>query len=284
MASTHRRVLVTGAYGYLGSRIRAALDAAGWETHALVRSPRADDDASPWRLGVPPSVDLSRFDALVHCAYDFSLRRRSELWQTNVVGSATLLDAASRGGVGRIVVLSSMSAYPGTRQLYGNAKLAIEESTLALGGIVVRPGLVYGSEPGGMVGTMLRLSRLPLVPLIGAGSRQFPVLDSDLADTVVAILERPSWISEVIGVAQAEPMRFRDVVETLMHRNGGGGRLIELPSQPVYWALRAAEAIGLRFPFRADSVIGLTRPAPAVPRSRAFPDIPDRVQVLTHQR
>jgi len=40
-----------------------------------------------------------------------------ELWQQNVVGSRRLVEAASVAGVGRIIFISSMSAYFGTRRL-----------------------------------------------------------------------------------------------------------------------------------------------------------------------
>src|SRR5580700_10830525 len=111
----------------------------------LVRRPRPGDRALPWRLGEdPPAELLQRADALVHCAYDFAPRRRDAVWRVNVEGSAALLAAAERARVRRILVLSSMSAYQGTRQIYGEAKLAIEDATLRVGGIAVRAGLVYG--------------------------------------------------------------------------------------------------------------------------------------------
>ena len=62
----------------------------------------------------------------------------------------------------RILVLSSMSAFEGTRQLYGRAKLAIETMTVASGGCALSPGLVYGERPGGMAGALRELTRLPV--------------------------------------------------------------------------------------------------------------------------
>jgi len=38
-----------------------------------------------------------------------------------------------------------------------------------------------------------------------------------------------------------------------------------LPAAWLYRALRAAEATGIRAPFRADSLLGLVQPAPDVP-------------------
>ena len=154
---------------------------------------------------------------------------------------------------------------------YGQAKLAIEEITLDLGGIAVRPGLVYGSDSGGIVGTLLHLARLPVLPLIGAASLQYPVHDEDVAGAIARILGTPDWLSEVIGIAQPEPLRFREILETLASRQRRKCKFVPVPWHPIYWTLRAAEAVRLSLPLRSDSVLGLVRPAPYVPASRSFP-------------
>jgi nucleoside-diphosphate-sugar epimerase len=269
-----RIAVITGAYGYLGSLIRRRLDAAGWSTRALVRSPHPGDRASRWSLGEPPPEDaLQQADALVHCAYDFRPRDAAGIWRENVEGSRTLLRAAKAHGVPRLLVLSSMSAYEGTTQVYGRGKLALEAATLELGGIAVRPGLVYGDAAGGMAGTLGRLTHLPLVPMIAGSARQFPVHDADLAGAVVHILEAPTWTPEVIGVAQPSSVTFRELVAALAAREGRSCRFVPVPWQAVYWTLRIAEAVGLPVPLRSDSVLGLVRPAPHVPVSSAFPDL-----------
>lgn len=269
-----RTGVVTGASGYLGALIRGRLDAAGWSTHALVRSPRPGDRASRWSLGQPPPEEaLQQADALVHCAYDFRPRDAAGIWQANVEGSRTLLQAAKDHGVPRLLVLSSMSAYEGTTQLYGRAKLAIEAVTIKLGGIAVRPGVVYGDAPGGMAGTLSRLTRLPLVPLIAGRARQFPVHEADFADAVVRILEAPTWTPEVVGVAQPSSVTFRELLAALAAREGRSCRFVPVPWQAVYWTLMIAEAVRLPVPLRSDSVLGLVRPATHVPVSSEFPDL-----------
>ena len=143
-------VAITGAYGYIGRLLGRRFEAAGWSVRALVRSPKEGDRlARRYELGLPPADGLlDSVDVLVHCAYDLSLFRREDVWRVNVEGSSELLRTAVRAGVPRIIVLSSMSAYEGTTQLYGQVKLAIEAATMAVGGCPVRPGLVYGDDPG----------------------------------------------------------------------------------------------------------------------------------------
>jgi nucleoside-diphosphate-sugar epimerase len=274
------RALVTGAYGYLGSLFRGSLEEAGWTTTALVRTPKSGDSAARWSLDAPPSEDLlGSCDALVHCAYDFEPRSREDVWAVNVAGSVQLLDAAAKAGVGRILVVSSMSAYEGTGQIYGQAKLAIEQATLDAGGVAIRPGLVWGNDPHGMSGTLRRLTKLPVLPDFGPGARQFPVHEDDLARTVVEILTSSGWTPEVFGVAQPRAVDFRSVLLALADDDGRRHRFVRVPWQALYGVLAVAEKMRVS-PVRADSILGLVRPAADVPSSVAFPDLGTKMREL----
>ena len=276
-----RTIAITGAYGYLGSLLRRRLEGAGWQTRALVRSPRSGDSAVAWRLTDSSSDDaLQHTDALLHCAYDLALTKREDIWRSNVEGTRRLLESARRAGVARLLVLSSMSAYEGTTQIYGQAKLAIEELTVAAGGIAIRPGLVYGDSAGGMAASLLKLTKLPLVPLIGGGARQFPVHEDDFAASIVTVLEAPTWTPEVFGVAQPRAVSFRTLLASLAAKNGRDCRFVRVPWQLLYGALRLLELARAPLPVRSDSLLGLVRPAPSVPRSRSFPALLETLRQL----
>lgn len=268
--------LITGAYGYLGSRIRAALDELGWDTVALVRTPRPGDSAVRWTLGDKLPAGVSA-DVLVHCAYDMRVRRWDDICAVNVDGSAALLRSARRAGVDRILVLSSMSAYEGTKQRYGRAKLAIERCALECGAIAVRPGLVYGADAGGMGGTLRSLTKLPLTPVITGAARQFPVREPDFLRAVVRILTAESWRPEVFGIAQPDFVSLAALLRGIAAEDGRRVRLVPVPWQLVYLAARIAEVVAPSLGIRADSVAGVVKPAPAVAISRAFPDLLDTV-------
>jgi nucleoside-diphosphate-sugar epimerase len=276
-----RTVAITGAYGYLGSLIRRRLEAAGWQTIALVRAPKSGDRAVVWSLSDPSAeAVLKDACALVHCAYDFSLRRREDIWRINVDGTRRLLRSTVAAGKRRILVMSSMSAYAGTEQIYGQAKLAIERLTVDAGGIAVRPGLVYGDCAGGMAATLVRLTSLPFVPLISGGARQFPVHEADLGRAIVGILDSPGWTPEVFGIAQPDAVSFRTLLVALARKNGRTCRFLPVPWRAVYAGLRALEAARVPVPLRSDSLLGLVHPAPSVPVSDAFPDLLDTLHQL----
>lgn len=256
-------VAVTGATGYLGGALAKALRSEGHEVVALARRPGPAD--RPFHLDAEPGPDLLKGVAvLVHAAWDLAETDPRAAWSRNVDGSRRLLVAAREARVERVVFVSSMSAYHGTRQDYGLLKLAVERSVLEAGGIVARPGLVYGPRAGGMVATLERLSRLPVVPVF-PGARQFTAHVDDVLTGLAALSLKPGLDPAVVGLANEEPVAFAEIVRTLAWLSGREARTVPVPWPLVLVGLRAMGALGIGLPVRPDSLLGLVRPAPSVP-------------------
>jgi len=255
------RVAITGATGYLGSVLSEHFSSHGDEVIALTRR-RPDRAAVDWRsfeLGrsVEPSA-LDDVDVLIHAAWVLSGSDTAELWGQNVVGSRTLIEAAVAAGVPKIVFVSSMSAYFGTRQTYGLMKLAVERTVLDSGCIVVRPGLIYGPSPGGMAGTLVKVARLPLWPRLKS-AKLFLAREEDIAPAMRKVIESYGELSgEILGFANPHPVELSSVLMHLCadHRRRPG---VPVPAGSVMAALRLAENAGVTFPFRSDSLLGLVR-------------------------
>ena len=258
---------ITGVTGYLGSLVSSELVARGHKVIALTRRcPQAD--FTEWRqfdLGKPLDANVfNGVDGLIHAAWVLSGKDTNELWRQNVVGSRRLIETAVTAGVGKVVFVSSMSAYFGTRQAYGLMKLAVERTALDLGGIVVRPGLVYGQTPGGMAGTLKRISRLPLWPRFRS-AKLFLAHEADIAVATAQTLEAYDELSgHVLGFANATPLDLSSILAGLSdhgHRRPG----LPVPAGLVMAALRVLESTGVQFPFRSDSLLGLVESAKFLP-------------------
>jgi nucleoside-diphosphate-sugar epimerase len=258
-------VAITGSSGYLGGIIREQMRQRGVATIELVRTPKTDA-ARPFQLDRDPDPGLLEgVDVLIHCAYDMTVRSSSEIRRVNIEGTARLLALAENSGVRRSIVLSSMSAWTGTEQLYGRAKLEIEELSLAHGAVPIRPGLVYGPESGGMMGTLRRLSSLPVIPLVGGNSIQFTVHQDDFVAAVWALVSAPELPSLPIGVANPVPVPFRHVLERLVWDQDRNPRFLPVSWQLLKGLLDLAERCKLPLPVRSDSLLGLVKPASCVP-------------------
>src|SRR5512145_2846002 len=125
MPERKSRIAVTGANGFIGGEIVRHFAAIGWDVLALARRAPAGPSPGithvPYALDRPPAAeDLAGARALVHCAF-----AKGQL-ELNVAAAERLLGACRAAGVGQKVFLSSLSASPAARSIYGRQKLAIE--------------------------------------------------------------------------------------------------------------------------------------------------------------
>jgi nucleoside-diphosphate-sugar epimerase len=261
-----KRIAITGAQGFVGSMLARRFIEAGWVVTRFSHSASASDgDAVRFRLGdeIQPEIFRSRnVNALVHCAYDFKPVSRAEIQRINVDGSRKVLAAAAAGGVKRIAVMSTISAFDGCRSDYGRAKLQIEAAGLAAGALVVRSGLVWADGPpsgGGMFGSLARSVKGGLVPLVGGGGHpQYLVHVQDLWELLRRFcdgeLQDPG---RPVVAAASKPWPMRELLTELARRQGAHPRFVPVPWQPVWAGLRLAELAHMPVPYRSDSVISL---------------------------
>jgi dihydroflavonol-4-reductase len=133
------KVLVTGAAGFIGSHVVKAALQAGRQVRAL-HLPGEDlrnlsgIDCERFAGDVTDGEAMRRASAgceeVYHLAAIYALwtKRPERLWQVNVEGTRTVLDAARKSGVRRVVVTSSIARFGGQ----GRFRRATEDSPFAL--------------------------------------------------------------------------------------------------------------------------------------------------------
>ncbi len=208
------KVLVTGASGFIGGRVAAALRRAGAAPRLGYRTVPDDvPDAVEIRLD---DVECLRqaaagMSAVVHCAgyahahgLDDAAARARHV-EINRDGAVNMATAAAQAGVGVFVLLSSVKAAglerdaPVTDETsplppdtaYGAAKRAAEDAVLALGRehgmrvVVLRPAMVYGRGGRGNLERMAAaIAAGWFPPLPETGNRRSLVHVDDLVDAV----------------------------------------------------------------------------------------------------
>jgi nucleoside-diphosphate-sugar epimerase len=257
---------ITGAGGYVGSCLKSHFAANGWNILELTRRPKPGSRAAAFQLGadLTPSA-LTGVTALIHCAYDFQPLRWDEIRAVNVEGSRKVFAAARTAGVGKIICISSISAFDGCRSLYGRAKLEIEAIAHEHGALNLRPGLVYGSGPGGMFGKLAAQIRgSSVIPMIGDGSQiQFLVHNEDLS----AFLEKFAGgkipaAPRLLTAAHEQPWPFKQLLLEIARRLDKKVTFVPLPWRMIWAGLKSAELCGLRLNFRSDSLVSLMHQNP----------------------
>jgi len=163
------KALVTGASGFVGSAVARKLLEAGFSVRVLVRPTSArfhltdlDLEFAEGDLRDPASVRAAMADIhyVFHVAADYRLwaRDRNEIFVSNVGGTRTIMEEATRAGVKRIVYTSSVA----TLALPSDGRSADETTPLADGqGVGAYKRSKVAAER--LVETMIKEHGLPAV-------------------------------------------------------------------------------------------------------------------------
>jgi len=253
-------VAITGARGFLGRDIVRTLRAAGHVATGLVRQSRRGDDPShgdrPYDLSELPSpMLLDGIDAVVHCAFAPAGPQHPDAYAVNVDGTMRLFALAAEHGV-PFLFISSFSAIPEARSVYGRQKYELETRLSSRGACIVRPGLVVGN--GGLVRDLVSMMRARhVLPLVDGGLQPVQCIWlADIAAIVVALVER-RCPARTISVATAPPLTSRELACDIRSALRIRAATVSIPYRVAYAAARLLEAVGLRSPLAAESLLGL---------------------------
>lgn len=245
-----RRILLTGASGYLGSNLAAALVAEGAAVCALLR-PSSDREVLR-KKGVLEAVRIVEIDeagefaeatefapdSIVHCAAccDGGDDRETamRLLEANIRFPALLLAWARRAGVGRFVNTGTSWQNSDSEDfrpfnLYASTKQAFEALAehYALAGLQVttlRLFDVYGpDDPRGKIVNLLKKTVGAPAPLDMSPGEQFIDLvhvDDVCRAYVAALLLPPEPGSSVFGVSSGAPLQLREFVRAFERARG----------------------------------------------------------------
>src|ERR1700716_2137231 len=136
---------VTGATGFLGSHVARVLAEQGAQLRLLVRPTsdlrnlddlqNADRVVGDLRDAASISKALSGCDVVVHVAADYRVwvRDPDEMYRSNVEGTRSLLEAARKQGVRRVVYTSSVATMGfNSRVAPNNGNVADEQSPVGI--------------------------------------------------------------------------------------------------------------------------------------------------------
>lgn len=260
------RVLVTGAGGFVGPHVVAALLAAGYRVRVTQRAGSSPPDgteavatgdlAGPidWTQALQGVAHVVHLAGLAHAGpgLDAALYR-----QINTQATLDLAQAAYRAGVSRFVFISSIKAQTGAfdgpplreddppvpDDPYGRSKLAAEQglAKLDLDWVALRPVLVYGPGVKANMAALLKLARGPLPLPLGALTAPRSLLAvENLADAILFALTPKCPMRRAFFVADPEPIGIAAILTALRAGLGRRPGLVALPIGLLRLAARLA--------------------------------------------
>ncbi|MGL9619764.1 NAD-dependent epimerase/dehydratase family protein [Bradyrhizobium sp. U531] len=231
-----KRVLVTGASGFVGRALLPALASRGFEVHGIARATQPATPGVRWHAadllteaGREQALSAARPTHLVHLAWEARPGRYREdpVNRRWTEASIDLLKRARACGTGRILGIGSCLEYgpqsglcdertspcrPTT--LYGQAKLATAEAYITAGAAWGRVFVPFGPHEAEarLIPSLIRSLRVGQSFACSHGEqlRDFVYVD-DLAQMVAAVLD--SEIAGAVNLASGEVRSLRSVIE-----------------------------------------------------------------------
>jgi nucleoside-diphosphate-sugar epimerase len=281
--------LVTGATGFVGAHLVAALRArghgvrvlalAGEDTGALERAHRVAVHRGDVRDLAAVRAAIAGVERVIHLAAIHGLwRARAEYEAVNVGGTENLARAALEAGVARLVHVSSWAVYGmgHAAPIPEDAPLAPDDDPYALTkaeadrrvarlvaehglpAVIVRPGTMIG--PGDRVnyGRMAERLRTGRAVVIGSGRNAVPFVDvRNAVDGMVLAAEADAVPGRVYHLGPSEPLTQVELWAALAEDLGVAPPRLRVP----YAALFAAAVVAER-----AHALGLSRGQPLVTR------------------
>lgn len=278
-----KKVLLTGANGFIGQVLATQLLAAGIEVKALVRDktiqPELEsvvlDLTCDWEINPCEGVDTvfhlaGKAHALSEIAAD-----DKEYQLINTEGTRKLLEAAKQAGVERFVFFSSVKAVGDMAVMqdesnqtqpdtpYGQSKRAAEELVLNGGyvphPVVIRPCMVYGnSEKGNLPRMISAIKRGFFPPLPEVHNHRSMVHVEDLARATLLAAQNPQAAGQIYIVSDGQTYSTRQLYELICSALNKRPLPVSIPISLLKGLAKIGDKIGhqrgQRFMFDSDTL------------------------------
>lgn len=252
-----RRILVTGATGFVGSHLAEALRAQGDTVRLLVRTPKKLMwfDSSDYELAVGDATNenilaesVRNVDTVIHCAGVTKTARPREFYDVNEIATRALAKASESAGVRRFILCSTHAvcgpsgsdrpAQESDREVpitnYGKSKLAgelaVKDECRKIDWVILRPPSVMGPRDEQFLPLFRMMWKSKIYTQVGTSRRLYSLIGvRDLVRALVLAANVDRGLRETYFVAMPDPVEWSQVAQAFASVTGKSPAKVILP-------------------------------------------------------
>lgn len=227
-----KKILVTGATGFIGKALTRNLVDSGYAVRVLLRPSPESPDLPP---GVPVEVGVASLNdprglraALVDIGIIYHLASQErhgaggDLLQTDIQGTKNLVSAAEDAGIDRFFFLSHLGADRASAFPIMTAKAIAEQQIQksSLNYTILRTGQVFGPQDHFTTNLARLIRAIPFIFLLPDQGDTLlqPLWIKDLTTALVWALDLENTHRKLYEIGGPEQLTFREIVETLLEK------------------------------------------------------------------
>lgn len=222
-----KKILITGAYGFIGTHITAQLYAEGYEVICAGRNTSQAKRQFPYLQVMPCDFSqdvttevwlprLKDIHIVINCVGVLQTANLKTIEAIHYEAPRALYLACEKLKIEKVIHISALGADEGVPTPYAQTKQAIEQFLMKtnLNWIILRPSLVYSTGSFGGTSLFRALAAIPfIIPLVGKGDQNFqPVYIKDLT-TIVSIITKDSNVKKLkLDVVGPEILSLKEIL------------------------------------------------------------------------
>lgn len=268
------KILITGGAGFLGYHLANCFSKKNLEVILcdIAEFERTDYPSSStfYNVDVRDGNKINQIvktaDLIIHTAAALPLWSKKDIFTTNVDGTRTVLDAALRNRIKRVVYISSTAVYGVPKKhpiletdplvgvgYYGESKIAAEAVCREyikknLNVTILRPKTFLGPGRLGVFQILYDwVKNGKRIPILGSGSNRYQLLAvEDLAEAIYRfVISESGEINSAFNIGAEVFGTVKEDVGSLCRYANNGSHLFAFPAVPIKIALRLLEFLNL---------------------------------------
>lgn len=255
----NKKILITGASGFIGSKLCEIAEEQGWIVKKAVRNSSCDKDFVIGELSETTewTPALEKVDVVVHLAArahilnESSVNPLEDYRRINVEATLNLARQSIKNGIKRFVFISSIGVNgnrnirpfteddpPNPIEPYAVSKYEAEQGLQKLAHasdmelVIIRPPLVYGPNAPGNFRRLIELLNHGIPLPLGAikSKRTFVALDN-LVDLIMTCTTHPAAANQIFLAGDDRDISIKDLLRILGNALGKPPVMLYIPEK-----------------------------------------------------